>query len=1065
MCNAAIRFNPYEGFYPVQRTLQMVQQFKDSYVECYQSQPYMLGQAANFPQGVGSFSPTRIKGPTSIGNELFDEYPGATRPINTAMFAPGILYNTIKAGLAVDYPVVSDIRKPLYGFTGISDREKLYSNETVPVNQRNSVGNNIYNRMVFCSISSSERANTEGANPWFLQNPEAPGSIYSDNSFFDKRIPFEAIINPERYLTNVDMITLESELYLNNALGDLGSGYPQGIEFLNTFVNKPSNNIYKLMSRNFFGAVADFFLEDNDFTSLKSETFAGTRTFRSGEEYMARVKVYSSFSGSRDYQHEYYSSVGTDEVDYQKKNIWTQNGPRAIRGTSAYVNSPYDDYDLAVYNPIQITGNAWYPIPQHPRNKLVDAGGYNNSFQENFTMYSRTDAFGPPLAGTFCPPGLNIEKSFPEDTSLAAAQTAYFNTIQAGYAGWTYFTGYTDGTASSDLASYKPSDWDVTLGNAYPNVQALPIRDSLTGYNWAYTPPYYDGEAWVDLIFRPTAGTNYSLQDILNEIITIPRRVDPGPIPTNNTPSIYKSPEFVFGNAASLGAKLDNWYYPSSPYDGRWVNKTAMQASASLNLFGIEEIQFSQDASDGSYSNRNEAVGQRWVIKTKFETPHMNFSDIGTRPLTRFGGESNITKPSSYGAPSVPLGMWHQFGIIDPDPDKGIFLQIDDIEENWLKYHYDVTVHPTAYNNNNNSAANTQNLYKRVKSLTDLCGFDKTSQKKRLGQLKESLTVKEAVVAVPYIITSNNPIGSKSRTYFEGKKFIEISKPRFEAVRDALNDTTMGTSLDAAGVSIRQQLQKMKDYIMPPQFDFVNNDKITPVAMYLFEFTYNFDKDDLSYIWQNLAPRNYKKVFMQSDSVAHKLIPTELLTEKNLSENENLRWMVFKVKQKTQSNYHDHVDSQVNDASSAPFFKSTPSHKDEYLQYNWPYDYMSFVELIKMDVELKFGDRETTTIGDGTMQIGTTPQIIPGAAANLAIPTSPLSPPSSTQQFSPQPNTGETQVLGAANLQTLTPLNLSAVQESNTASGIIGAGAPKRRKRKITNDSKKKKTRYRKRKK
>ena len=31
-------------------------------------------------------------------------------------------------------------------------------------------------------------------------------------------------------------------------------------------------------------------------------------------------------------------------------------------------------------------------------------------------------------------------------------------------------------------------------------------------------------------------------------------------------------------------------------------------------------------------------------------------------------------------------------------------------------------------------------------------------------------------------------------------------------------------------------------------------------VMYMFEFTYELDQDDLSYIWQNLAPRNYKKI-------------------------------------------------------------------------------------------------------------------------------------------------------------------------------------------------------------
>ena len=60
------------------------------------------------------------------------------------------------------------------------------------------------------------------------------------------------------------------------------------------------------------------------------------------------------------------------------------------------------------------------------------------------------------------------------------------------------------------------------------------------------------------------------------------------------------------------------------------------------------------------------------------------------------------------------------------------------------------------------------------------------------------------------------------------------------------------------------------------------------------------DKDDLSYMWQNIAPRNYDKITLQSATVSHELMDTELLTEENLTENQNLRWMIFKVKQKSQ---------------------------------------------------------------------------------------------------------------------------------------------------------------------
>ena len=98
-----------------------------------------------------------------------------------------------------------------------------------------------------------------------------------------------------------------------------------------------------------------------------------------------------------------------------------------------------------------------------------------------------------------------------------------------------------------------------------------------------------------------------------------------------------------------------------------------------------------------------------------------------------------------------------------------------------------------------------------------------------------------------------------------------------------------GDSLDAAGESIRKLTQKMERYILPPQFDFLNNPTVNPVVMYIFEFEFELDQDDLSYIWQNLAPRDYKKMSLSFQSTAHTLSNTELLNEKNIIDNPNLR--------------------------------------------------------------------------------------------------------------------------------------------------------------------------------
>ena len=97
--------------------------------------------------------------------------------------------------------------------------------------------------------------------------------------------------------------------------------------------------------------------------------------------------------------------------------------------------------------------------------------------------------------------------------------------------------------------------------------------------------------------------------------------------------------------------------------------------------------------------------------------------------------------------------------------------------------------------------------------------------------------------------------------------------------------TTSADSLFAAGQSIRRLIEKMGKYVLPPQFDFLQNTEVDPIVMYMFEFEYKLDKDDLAYIWQNIAPRNYKTMSFQKDAVAHELFNTELLEESNIMDN------------------------------------------------------------------------------------------------------------------------------------------------------------------------------------
>tara|TARA_R100000008_G_C3563459_1_gene157628 strand:- start:863 stop:1243 length:381 start_codon:yes stop_codon:yes gene_type:complete len=89
----------------------------------------------------------------------------------------------------------------------------------------------------------------------------------------------------------------------------------------------------------------------------------------------------------------------------------------------------------------------------------------------------------------------------------------------------------------------------------------------------------------------------------------------------------------------------------------------------------------------------------------------------------------------------------------------------------------------------------------------------------------------------------------------------------------------------------------------------------------------------------------------------------ELLNEKQLHTT-NLRWMVFKVKQKSQTSYYDLIAPQAGEVSttvdlpdSSDFkgAKSGAKAKEGYkLQFNWPYDYISIVETAKIKAEVLY---------------------------------------------------------------------------------------------------------------
>ena len=98
VCKAITRFNPYESFYRAQRTQDIIEVFNNIY-----------GDGPLTVQGYGL--------PPSSGRTAVQNSGSLLRPVLRPLFSPGILYNTIKSGIAVDYPVITSPKKTAYNPT------------------------------------------------------------------------------------------------------------------------------------------------------------------------------------------------------------------------------------------------------------------------------------------------------------------------------------------------------------------------------------------------------------------------------------------------------------------------------------------------------------------------------------------------------------------------------------------------------------------------------------------------------------------------------------------------------------------------------------------------------------------------------------------------------------------------------------------------------------------------------------------------------------------------------------------------------------------------------------
>tara|TARA_Y100001938_G_scaffold40939_1_gene56603 strand:+ start:28676 stop:33385 length:4710 start_codon:yes stop_codon:yes gene_type:complete len=537
--------------------------------------------------------------------------------------------------------------------------------------------------------------------------------------------------------------------------------------------------------------------------------------------------------------------------------------------------------------------------------------------------------------------GVNFQQPLRETLTMYSRPTAFgppsigFNVLQ------------TSGmTGSVEVKLWENESYGIALTGAATTGKQAPEfhKDSRNGYNFPYTPPYYHGESWIDVYYTASATGKKSVHDIINNLNIEYNRFD-------------------YGHYKTYGSTSGEWYgkfaYCFGPQGIKNINRNAMQLSASIDFQTVnsiageyQRIVNNQDGTQNVQVVTDNDVGSRWVIQTKFETPILNFNSISVA-----NGTLKLPDNGNNVAASTPRGMWHQYGSI-PATQEGVFLEVNDIPSNWTQ----------------RISASSPTVY----SLADLVGFDSIPRK--LGKVATSKIVREAVVAVPYYMVQDQKI------------YVRLNEP---ATRAYINS---GISSVGFSQNLKDQIDRMRRYVFPPELDFINNDSLLPMAMYIFEFSMEFTQKDLADMWQNLPPDGFcytgpgenphTEFETEEQSITHDLNLSEILGGGNgsgmPSPNEThslhktlgslgaggqspLRWMVFKVKQRASGYYYDKLASKniAGPNQTAPGVapgqrQSTSTNSaikdmvDAGIQSNWPYDYFSIVELAKLDAEVEF---------------------------------------------------------------------------------------------------------------
>lgn len=889
-CNGIKKLLPYHGFYPSHRTLQVASLFSQSIA------PYIGGIA--WASGTTTEATTYPSGALAV-QSLLQPY-----------YAPGILYNTIKAGIACDWAAYTGSVVEVRGDGYTNSYLSAESNYRIPFE---SILDPLGDVGIPPSSSNGEgRINLLGPS---YQGPVSFSSWANEHGGVPRQ-PYIDLENLQRSRAQLSSKYNQYRLAINNLLAEIPSFFLKDNE-LKTIVSKPAGDISLVSGTTYYMNV---YLEKDPSTIMIQDYWNGTRGSTNNfiappNDPLTPDTEYRSFNGryfGPPVQAGTASSVGTDNDGYG------DSGTKL--GDPAY----------APYTPPYFYGKSISTIA-YVADSSDEAGGFNYKkvfekatvTQTNPTMegmFKLLDAgltSAPALSGAMgLSSSLNLFGLFSEKETRVDDAGNLIEVVDAPNSDrnkWVISPRMETPVLDFDTQP-EQKGWGRGMWSGYGNI--LTSSNGITfgieeTFKGAFQPEWTDARnitaSLADTRFeKGTGGTAWNggiagTREVLgNESIqcTIPQLGDYVMFGLNDDPPA--SPSYT-----------DMEYAIQTKNTGKW--------SVWENNVEVKMSSFDFEAGD-SFRLLRQPYGLIEYQHLSGAAPSKGFKTI------------YVSETSSYGKklyPDIAIG------------DENDFIT----------------------NYFHSPVLNKQSLLQ--KCFTN-------PEDKQVGEIATQKEISEAIVAIPFSVRgfSKDSIYPETTTIMN-KNFFRINQDVFDANRQHyLRSKNKIFSADPLlGDSVTKMLKMMDKYIIPPELDSLNfpegSNKVDPFIMYMFEFNHTLSQQDLADIWQGVMP-DISRIAQLSDSTvdnnifSHPTGPNEFFGGKTIPED--IRWMVFKVKKRANFNYYKMTADTSDDGKFK--FQFNVGGKELPYSYNWPYDFCSLVELAEIEVKEKFVE------GPKRMEIG-----------------------------------------------------------------------------------------------